>query len=156
DFRGGKRGVVERLLAGLAGAIKDRARELLKRREGQVHEQDLRPDGGCAEEGKSDARAHGGGGRDLGRIGRFYETLARHAIIAEVDALLLLEFRGDVVQEGLVDVVATEVRVAVGGLHFEDAIAELEERDVEGAAAKVIDGDLLVLLLLETIGKRRG
>ena len=46
--------------------------------------------------------------------------------------------------------------VAVGGLHFEDAVADFEHRDVERAAAEVIHGDLLVLLLVETVGERGG
>jgi len=54
----------------------------------------------------------------------------------------------------VVPVVAAEVGVAVGAAHLEDAVAELEDRDVEGAAAEVIDGDLLVLLLVEAVGER--
>ena len=56
----------------------------------------------------------------------------------------------------LVEVVAAEVGVAVGGLHLEDALGEIEDRDVVGAAAEVVDGDLLVALLLQTVGQRRG
>jgi hypothetical protein len=38
-----------------------------------------------------------------------------------------------------------------------DPVAELEDRDVEGAAAEVVDGDLLLLLLLvEPVGQGRG
>ena len=48
-----------------------------------------------------------------------------------------------------------EVRVAVGRLDLEDALAELEDRDVERAAAEVVDGDLLVVLLVEAVGQRR-
>ena len=41
----------------------------------------------------------------------------------------------------LVDVVAAQVRVAVGRQHLEDAVLDAEDRDVEGAAAEVVDGD---------------
>ena len=41
------------------------------------------------------------------------------------------------------------------GLDLEDALAELEDRDVERAAAEVVDGDLLVVLLVEAVGERR-
>ena len=71
-------------------------------------------------------------------------------------ALLLLELVGDVVDQGLVPVVAAEVGVAVGREDLEDAVADVEDRDVERAAAEVEDGDLLVLLLVEPVGQGRG
>ena len=55
----------------------------------------------------------------------------------------------------LVEVVAAEVRVAVGGLHFDDALAHFEDGNVERAAAEVVHGDRLVLLLVEAVGQRR-
>src|SRR5256885_390112 len=39
-----------------------------------------------------------------------------------------------------VEVVAAQVRVAVGGLHLEHALGQLEDRNVVGAAAQVVDG----------------
>ena len=76
--------------------------------------------------------------------------------LAEVDALVLLELVEQPVDDPLVDVVAAEVGVAVGGLDLDHALADLEDRDVEGAAAEVVDGDRLVLLLVEAVGERRG
>jgi hypothetical protein len=40
-------------------------------------------------------------------------------------------------------------------LHLEDAVADLEDRDVERAAAEVVHRDRLVLLLVEAVGERR-
>ena len=46
-------------------------------------------------------------------------------------------------------------RVAVRRLHLEDAVADLEDRNVECAAAEVVDGDRLgFLLLVEAVGER--
>jgi hypothetical protein len=45
------------------------------------------------------------------------------------------------------------VRVAVRGLHFDDALADFEDGDVEGAAAEVEDRDGLLLLLVEPVGQ---
>src|SRR4026208_43422 len=57
----------------------------------------------------------------------------------------------------LVAVVAAAVVVAVRRLHLEDAVAELEHRDVEGPAAQVEDEDHLVgCLLVEAVGERSG
>ena len=50
----------------------------------------------------------------------------------------VIEGNGD---EQVVDVVAAEMGVAVGGDDFEDAFVQLEDGDVEGAAAEVVDGD---------------
>ena len=53
-----------------------------------------------------------------------------------------------------VEILAAEEGVAVGRLHLEHAVADLEDRDVERAAAKVVDGDRLAVVLLEPVGER--
>src|SRR3990172_108837 len=92
----------------------------------------------------------------LGFLPRLLETLEGHAVLPEIDAVLLLELVGDPVHDFLVEVVAAEVCVAVGRLDLDHALADLEDGDVEGTAAQVIHGDRLVLLLVEAIGQRRG
>ena len=57
--------------------------------------------------------------------------------------------------ERAVHVVAAERAVAAGRLHLEDAVVEDEDRDVERAAAEIVDGERAVLLLLEPVGERR-
>ena len=56
----------------------------------------------------------------------------------------------------VVPVVTAEVRVAVGGLDFKHAVADFQHGNIERAAAQVIHGDFLVLLLVEAVGERRG
>ena len=89
-----------------------------------------------------------GGELDLGALGRIAQPLQRHlvAFAAQVQALVFLELFDQPVHDALVDVVAAQVRVAVGGLHFDHAFADLQNRDVERAAAEVVDGDRFVLL----------
>jgi hypothetical protein len=53
-------------------------------------------------------------------------------------ALDVIERDGD---QQVVDVVAAEVRVAVGGDDLEDAVVQLEDRDVERAAAEIVNRD---------------
>jgi hypothetical protein len=79
-----------------------------------------------------------------------------HLVLRDVDAGVLLELGDQPVDDHLVDVVAAQVGVAVGGQHLDDLVADLEDGDVEGAAAEVVDGDLLVRLLVEAVGQRRG
>ena len=54
----------------------------------------------------------------------------------------------------VVPIVTAEVRVAVGRFHFENAVANFQNGNVERAAAQVVNRDLLVLLLVETVGER--
>ena len=96
-----------------------------------------------------------GGKLDLRLLRRFLETLKRHPVLAQIDAITLAELRHDPVDDPLVEVVAAKVRVAVGRLHLDDALSDFEDRNVEGAAAEVVDGNRLVLLLVEAVGQRR-
>src|ERR1019366_2642522 len=58
--------------------------------------------------------------------------------------------------EQIVDVVAAEMRIAVGGDDLEDPVMQFEDRDVERAAAQVVNRDDAVLFLVEAISERRG
>src|SRR5579875_1047136 len=93
---------------------------------------------------------------DLGLLRRLLEALQRQPVVAQVDALLLLELVGEIVDDALVEILAAEEGVAVGRFHLEDAVADLEHRDVEGAAAQVVDRDGAALALLEPVGERGG
>ena len=74
--------------------------------------------------------------------------------LRDVDAGVLLELGDEPVHQAVVDVVAAEVRVAVGRDDLDDLVADLEDRDVEGAAAHVEHGDELLLRLVETVRER--
>ena len=106
--------------------------------------------------GQVDLGLHRRGELDLGLLGRLLQALQRELVLGQVDALLLLELAGQVLDQAHVEVFAAEEGVAVGRLHLEHAVADLEDRDVEGAAAEVVDGDRAGLLLVEAVGERRG
>ena len=91
---------------------------------------------------------------DLGLFRRFFQALQRHLVFRKIDALVLLEFLNQPVDNALVDVVAAQVRIAVGRLHFDHAVADFEDRNVERAAAEIVDRDGLVLLLVEPVCER--
>ena len=77
-------------------------------------------------------------------------------VLAKVDPLFLLELVGDVVDEDLVEIVAAEVAVTVRADHAEDAFGDLQDGNVERSTAQVEDDDLLVLVLAQAVGQRRG
>ena len=88
----------------------------------------------------------------------------RVGVLAGIEALLLSELLGDQVHQPLVPVAAAQHHVAVGGQRDEFAAAGLDHRDVERAAAQVVDQDLLAGLVPlqqalpepERQGRRRG
>ena len=77
---------------------------------------------------------------------------------ADVDAGVLFELGDQPVHDPVVEVVAAQVGVAVGRDDLDHVLADLEDRDVEGAAAEVVDRDdlLLVAALVEAVGERGG
>ena len=75
--------------------------------------------------------------------------------LLQIDAVLLLELIGEIFDEARVEILAAEERVAIGRLHLEHAVADFEDRDVEGAAAEIVDGDDAGAFLVEAIGERR-
>ena len=66
------------------------------------------------------------------------------------------ELPEDLLHQQQVDVVAAQMRVAVGGEHLEDAVFDAEDRDVERAAAQVVHRDDAGVPLVEPVGERRG
>ena len=92
---------------------------------------------------------------DLRLLGGLLQPLQRHLVLGQVDAVLLLELAREVLDDAHVEVFAAEEGVAVGRLHLEEALVDLEDRDVEGAAAEVIDRDRLGAGLVEAVGERR-
>ena len=92
---------------------------------------------------------------DLRLLGGLAQPLHGHLVLGQVDAVRGLELLDQPVDDPLVPVVATEVVVAAGGLDLDDALADLEQRHVERAAAEVEDQDrLLLLALVQAVGQR--
>ena len=114
----------------------------------------LRPGGVGGDERQVDLGLLGGGQLDLRLLGRFLQPLQRQLVAAQVDALVALELVGEVIDHTNVEILTAEERVAVGGLHLEHAVADLQHRHVERAAAKVIDRDHAGMLLVHAIGQR--
>ncbi len=72
---------------------------------------------------------------DFGFFGRIAQTLEGHLVFAQVDAVFFFELIEHPVEDRVVEVVAAEVSVPVGREHFEYAIADLEDRNIERTAA---------------------
>ena len=109
------------------------------------------------DERQIDLRLHRGGEFDLGAFGRIAEPLQRHfiALACQVQTFVLLEFLDQPIHDALVDVVAAQVRVAIGGLDFDHALANFQDGNIKSSAAEVVDGNRFVLLLVQAVGERR-
>ena len=144
------------LFAGADGALDDVFDHLLEAGARELHLQVLGAGGVGGDEGQVDFAFEQRGELHFGLFGGFLEALQGHLVARKVDAVLALELADDPVDDALVDVVAAQVGVAVGGFHFDHAVADFEDGDIEGAAAEIVDGDGFVLLLVETVGQRGG
>ena len=147
------------VLQGLTGradrALQQIFDELLELRARQLHRQMFRPARIGGDEGQVDVGFQHRRQLHLRLLRGLLEPLQRHAVFREVDAVALLELRRDPVDDLLIEVVAAEVRVAVGRLDLEHAIADLEHRDVERASTEVIDRDRFrTCFLVEPVGER--
>ncbi len=117
--------------------------------------------------GRDERQVHLGlhrvGKLDLRLFRRFLEALARELVLAQVDALLLLELFREVVDHARIEILAAQERVAVRrdhvDLRFAVHIRDFEHGDVERAAAEIVNGDLHLglsaVLLVDAIGERR-
>src|SRR5439155_24168661 len=73
---------------------------------------------------------------------RVLQALQRHAVLAQIDLMLLLEPLDEPVDDARVEVLAAEERVARRRDHAENPVrADLEDGDVERAAAEIVDRD---------------
>ena len=113
----------------------------------------LRAGGVRRDERQGDVRGGHAGELDLRLLSGLAQTLHGDAVAGEVHALALLELAHEVVGDRVVEVVAAETVVAGGGKNLDDAVADLEDGHVERAAAEVIDHDLLVGFLVQTVGQ---
>ena len=137
------------------GAVEEIGRDLLELAAGQllVEEQRVlvRVDGDV---GQVDRRALRGGQFDLGLLRGLTETLQGHLVLGQIDAVLSLELVDEPLHDPVVPVVTTEVVVAGGGPDLDDALADFEQRDVEGAATEVEDQDgLFLVALVQAVGQ---
>ena len=151
---GREAGVLERLQHRTAAALDQVVDHLLELGPGEADVEVLGAVLIGGDERQVDVGLERSGQLALGLLRRLLEALERHGVLAQVDPLLALELLRQVVDDALVEIVAAEVRVPVRRAHLEHAVADLEDRDVEGAAAQIEDRDLLVLLLVESVGER--
>ena len=87
-------------------------------------------------------------------FGSLFQTLHCHRVFRQVDAFVRLESADEPVDDDLVEIVATEVGVAIRREHFKHATAEFENRDIESTTTEVEHGDFHILVgLIDTVSQ---
>ena len=153
---GGEAGVRERLADRAHRRVDEVGGQFVEFRPGQGHVEVLRGAGLIdADKGQGDLGGGDAGEVDLRLFRRVFQTLHRHLVVSEVNAVGSLEAFNQPVDDPLVKVVAAQMVVAGGREDFLNALAHLDDRDIEGAAAQVVDHDLLVAFLVGAVSERR-
>ncbi len=148
-------GVGEAALAGLDRPLEQLVGELLVLLPGEHGVEVLRPGRVRRDEGQHDLGLLCRAELALRLLRRLLQPLEGHAVLGEVDRGLALELADQPVDDPLVEVLAPQVRVAARRPDLEQAVRQLQDRDVEGAAAEVVDGHELAALarVLEPVGE---
>src|SRR5579871_2118223 len=156
DLRGVQTGILHALFAGADRLLNDVFNHAFQLGSGQLLDQVLGTGRVGRDERQIDFGLHRGRELDLGALGCVAQTLQRHlvALATQVEAFVLLEFIDKPVHDALVEVVAAEVRVTIGGFDFDHTFSDFEDRNVERSAAEIVHGDGLVFTLVETVGER--
>ena len=157
DIAGGQACVAQCPFGGSNGPFYQIRRHFFEFGAGQVHVQMFRAVSASRDERQVDVGGHHAGQFDLGLFRCFTQTLHGHLVVGQVDAAFFLEFRNHPVHDAVVEVVAAQMGIAVGGFYFEYAVAQFQDADIEGAAAQVIHQDGMVVGLVDAVsqGSRR-
>ena len=156
DIGGLEAGIGKRIAHRAHGGFHQVGGQLVELGAGDGHIKVLGTGGIGSDEGQVDIGAGHAGKIAFGLLGGLLQPLQCHLILAQVDAVGLLEIIGHVVEQTLVEVIAAQVVVAGGRQYLLYAVAHFDDRDIEGAAAQVVHHDLLLLLLIDAVGQGRG
>jgi hypothetical protein len=161
DLAGGEPGILERDAAGLDGAVHQVLHQGLELGPGELDIQVLGTGLIRRDVGQIDVGLLTGAELDLGLLGGLLEPLQGERVVVQVHPLGLLELGRQELDDPQVEVLTSEEGVPVGGEHLELVLPldlrDLDDGDVEGATAQVVDGDLLVPApLVHAVGERRG
>ena len=97
-----------------------------------------------------------GGKNPLGLLTLSSQTSHGTSVTLDIDTSLFLEGSDTKVDEDVVEVLTTQVSVTISGLDLEDSFLDGEEGHIEGTTTEIEDDDVLLVLLVKTVGNSGG
>ena len=153
---GGQVRVAQRVAHRQRGPLDEVGAEFFKFGAGQGSLQMQRPLGSGGDKRQVQLGLGRGGKLFFCLFGFFAQALHGHAVSRQVHAVRRFEVVRQPGHDARVEVVAAEIIVAAGGKHLHDAVADLDQRNIKGAAAQVVDHDGLRLAVIQPVGQGRG
>ena len=127
--------------------------QLVKLRTGQVHVKMLGAFCGGCDKRQVDIGGHGAGKFLLGLLRRLFQPLHGHLVPGQIHALSLLELLNHPLGNLIVKVVAAQEGVAIGSQHRDNALCDLDDGYIEGAASQVVHHNVLFLLIVQAVSQ---
>ena len=85
-------------------------------------------------------------------FGFLFQPAHSRRLAGEVDAIRFFELGHGIFHDALIEVVTAQMGVAAGGKHRKGPVLDLDDGHIKGAAAEVVDEDLLRRFVIQTIG----
>jgi len=150
DLLLGELGILKDLLDGLNGVVEVNRVDLLETGTGDVGlevntlEEGVDLNGGLGQRGQG----------ALGTLASGTKTTHGTVVTGDVLLVLALELLLEVLQEGLIEILTSQVSVTSGGLDGEDTSGDGKEGNIEGSTTQIEDENVLLLGLLgvQTVG----
>ena len=145
-------GVLENLLNGLEGLLEQVVVELLKLGAGERLGEIL----ALVERLNLDLRCLLGRERALGLFDLALQFTHGLSVLGDIDVVLLVVLLDKVVDDTVVEILATKMSVTSGRLDLENALLDSKDRHIESTTTKIVDENLALLLvgdLVEAIGQ---
>ncbi len=136
DLASGHARILQGLAAGLNGLLDEIIHKGLKLGARQLQGKMLPDRKHRRDEGQVDFGLGRGRQFDLGLFSRFTQALEGQLVLAQIDGLLFLEFIGEIIDDAHVEVFAAEEVSPFVDFTSKTAVADFENRDVEGAPPK--------------------
>ncbi len=153
DFRSLESGILQCGAARTDCPVDQIFNESLKFRTAEFHVEMFRAGRIGGDERQVNIGLNGAGQCHLGLFRLFLETLQSHFIATQIDALITLEFIGQPVDDAHIEVFTAKEGITVGRFDFKYAVADFQDRNIEGTATKIENGDLFLALLIQTISQ---